>query len=153
MRLLRSVGPATFSTVAAVTAAAAVTLVGFTQLAQAIGEPAAEPRSARSIAAAAPCSGPARVSVRMTDSADEHEADRLRIEVSRARPGSRWTLSIHTYEGDNGHVATYPAQKANDKGRWIAHGSGQHFYVEVDVFATSRAGQACEVSLEGQVGS
>ena len=104
-----------------------------------------------SMSASAPCSNNADVAVRVSHTDGAPEPDRYWVRVRDARPHSRWELTVAQYQGDSGDVSLYPVQSANDRGRWVAGDAALRGYITVDVWAKSRAGQVCKVSLSGRV--
>jgi hypothetical protein len=104
-----------------------------------------------SMSASAPCGNKADVTVRVTHRDGAAEPDRYRVSVREARPHSRWELQVSQYQGDSGSVARYPIQIANNRGRWLTGDAAERGYITVDVWAKSRAGQVCKVSLSGRV--
>ena len=73
------------------------------------------------------------------------------VSVRDAKPHSRWNLPVSQDQGDDGQVAIYPVRVANDRGGGFTRETALRGYITVDVWAKSRAGQLCKVSMSGRV--
>jgi hypothetical protein len=104
-----------------------------------------------SMSASAPCTNKADVTLRVTHRDGAPQPDRYRVSVRDAKPYSRWELVVSQYQGDSGGVARYPIQIADSWGRWMTGDAAERGYITVVVWAKSRAGQVCKISLSGRV--
>ncbi len=103
------------------------------------------------IAASAPCSGTARVGLRLSTDPRPHRGDRLAAWVRGAEPDSRWRTHLRVMSGDNGSVTT-TTMSADDDGAWRWRDDGGSGLQRDDVLARDRtSGQRCAVGLEGRV--
>jgi hypothetical protein len=108
-------------------------------------------RSHPPISASAPCGGHAKVGVRLAHVNGPKKPDLLRVTVSRARPNSRWDLRVAQYQFDQGSVNQYPVQHTDAHGQWVVRDDASKGYLRIDVLATSRGGQVCQLGISGRV--
>jgi hypothetical protein len=103
------------------------------------------------ITASAPCGGNATVEVRLAHVDGATNPDRVRVHVRQARPYSRWHLHVAQYQFDQGSVTVFPVQHADAHGQWVVRDDAFKGYSRIEVLATSRGGQVCQLGIAGRV--
>lgn len=138
---------------------AAVTLIGLAGGSQLTGA-TASPSATKSAAIAlihhrpfwgeAPCKAGADIKVKSFYKATAHYPNRIMVRIKDAEPNTRFTFSVAVYQGDSGS-ATLTHRRTDEHGHITATLSGTAGYHQVDVTATSPAGERCELEISGIV--
>jgi hypothetical protein len=108
-------------------------------------------RSDLPITASAPCSGRATVEVRLAHVDGPTNPDHVSVHVRQAGPNSRWHVHVAQYQFDLGSVTVFPVQHADAHGQWVVRDEASKGYLRIEVMATSRAGQVCQLGIAGRV--